>query len=94
MPGLTLERRADGSRFVTGLLALTLGQDFGEGWNAFGEFAARRVARAADGGSDLTLDGGVAWAVTRDAQLDASFARGIGAASPRLEFEAGISIRF
>jgi hypothetical protein len=94
MPGLTLDRRDDGHRFLSGLLAVTVGHDLGQGWHAFGEVAARRIASSPNGGSQVTLDTGLAWAVSPDVQFDVAFAHGLVDASPRLEADAGVSIRF
>ncbi len=94
MPGIALDTRADGHRFASGILAVTLGRDLAPHWHGFLELAGQQLAAASDGGSVVTLDAGLAWAPRTDLQFDAAVFRGLTATSPTLQAGAGLSWRY
>jgi hypothetical protein len=94
MPGVVLDRRPDGHRFASGILAVTLGKEWTPAWHSFIEVAGRQLAARRNGGSVVTLDAGVAWIVTNDVQLDLSLARGVTSDAPDLQWGVGFSMRF
>ena len=94
MPGVVLDRNADGRRFAAGIFAVTIGKEWTPAWHTYVEVAGRQLASRRNGGSVVTLDAGVAWIVTNDVQLDLSLARGVTSESPDLQWGVGVSVRF
>lgn len=94
MPGLMSERRADGSRYVSGIFAATVSQAFTDELRGFVELAAPRIARGRDGGTVWQLDLGGAWLVNADLQLDSAFVFGLNRNAPDVGWTVGLSVRF
>jgi len=94
MPGLLLDKREDGGRFVAGIFAVTLGKSWSSDWRSFVEIAGQQLAAKKNGGSVVTFDAGVTYLVNPSLQLDASFSRGLTADSPDFQWGVGFSIRF
>ena len=94
MPGVTSERRADGSRYASGVFAVTLGQAFNDEWRGFVELAAPRIARGRDGGTGWLLDVGGAWLLNADVQIDSALSFGLNRNVPDLGWTVGLSLRF
>ena len=94
MPGLARDTDDNGRRFTAGILAVTVSTEIAPGWHAFVELAGQRLASRARGGNLATLDGGVAYLISPDMQVDASFQRGITRNTPFLGLGLGWSIRF
>jgi hypothetical protein len=91
-PNVGLAFDEDGRRISAGLAALTVQYNLSPRLNVFadGGLTANR-----GGDADLLLDGGTAWIVGRDTQLDASIGWGAhGGNVPNVFFAAGISRRF
>ena len=94
MPGLVLDRNAEGKRFVAGIFAVTLVKELAPRWHGFVELAGKQLASRRNGGSVVSFDTGVAYLVTDSLQLDFSVARGLTADSPDLQWGVGVSVRF
>ncbi|MDP9899630.1 transporter [Variovorax ginsengisoli] len=94
MPGLAIDHNAQRERFLSGIFAVTLGKAWTPEWRTYLEVAGRRLARQRDGGSLVTLDAGVTYAVTHAVQVDFSVARGLTRETPRMQWGVGISVRF
>lgn len=94
MPGLVLDRNAEGKRFVAGILAVTLAKELAPRWHGFVELAGQQLASRRNGGSVVSFDTGVAYLVTDSLQLDFSVARGLTTYSPDLQWGVGVSLRF
>jgi len=94
MPGLLLDKREDGGRYVAGIFAVTLGKSWSSDWRSFIELAGQQLASKKNGGSVVTFDAGVTYLVNQSLQLDASFSRGLTADTPDFQWGVGLSIRF
>jgi len=93
MPGLVRDHDDAGRRAVNGVLAVSLGKDWGERLHTFFELAAPRIARARHGGTEASFDIGGAWVLTRDCQIDAALQRGLNHRTADLMWTVGLSIR-
>jgi Putative MetA-pathway of phenol degradation len=93
MPGLTRVRNDDGSHAVNGFFGIVLDRTWNDRFTAFAEFAAPRIARGRDGGTQAQADVGVSWLLTRDCQLDAMYSRGLNGRTPDHAFTVGLSFR-
>jgi outer membrane receptor protein involved in Fe transport len=94
MPGVVWDKNEAGDRFASGLFALALGKDLAPGWSAIFELAAQQIASRRNGGNVYSFDAGVAWGLTDDLQLDASFTRGLNREAPDFQWALGLSARF
>jgi hypothetical protein len=94
MPGLKLDRTADGHEFANGLAAVVVGNGFAPHWDAFVELAAQQIVARRYGGNILTFDTGIAHRLTPDFQLDASLFIGLTDAAPAVQWGLGASFRF
>ena len=94
MPGVVWDKNEAGDRFASGLFALALGKDLAPGWSAIVELAAEQIASRRNGGNVYSFDAGVAWGLTDDLQLDASFTRGLNHEAPDFQWALGLSARF
>jgi hypothetical protein len=93
MPGLGQESDEDGKRYGYGILAATLGKEFGERVRGFVELAAPQIARAGHGGTQASFDTGLTYLVNKDCQVDFSVVRGLNRRSPDLALAFGLSLR-
>ena len=93
MPGLSSQRNDTGQRFTSGIFAASLGKEINPRVHAFVELAAPQIARARDGGSQLSFDFGAAYLVNKDVQIDAALFRGLNRNTPDLSISVGISFR-
>ena len=94
MPGIALDRRADGQRFASGILAVTLGKAWTSAWRTYVEIAGQQLVSKRNGGSVVTFDTGLTYLVNDALQLDLSLQRGITRESPDFAWGVGASIRF
>lgn len=95
MPGVIYDRDpATGERYTAGILAAGLGKELNDRTRVFGELAATQIARQEHGGTIVTFNTGVAWLLTRNAQLDFSVRLGLNSRSPDSAVAAGVSVRF
>lgn len=93
MPGVGTDNDERGARRGYGILAATLGKAFDPRLRGFVELAAPRIARAARGGTEASLDTGLAWLVNDDVQLDTMFAHGLNRRTPAATMALGLSVR-
>lgn len=93
MPGVAGETDDDGRRYAYGILAASLGRDFGERAHGFLELAAPQIARATHGGSQLFVDTGMSWLVNKDCQVDFAVSHGLNHRTPDLGIAFGLSLR-
>jgi hypothetical protein len=94
MPGLVMDRNAEGKRFVAGILAVTLGKGWTPAWRTFVELAGQQIASKSNGGSVVTFDAGATYLVNDSLQLDVSLSRGLTSESPDFAWGVGASVRF
>ena len=94
MPGVMLDRNAQGGRFASGILAVTVGKAWTPEWRGYVELAGLQLASRRNGGSIVSFDAGVAWLVSPSMQLDASFSRGLNATAPDFQWGIGLSVRY
>ena len=94
MPGIALDRRPDGHRFASGILAVTLGKAWSPAWRTYVEIAGQQLSSKRNGGSVVTLDTGLTYLVNDALQLDLSLQRGVTRESPDFVWGVGASIRF
>ena len=94
MPGIALDRRPDGHRFASGILAVTLGKAWTPAWRTYVEIAGQQLSSKRNGGSVVTFDTGLAYLVNDAFQLDLSLQRGLTRESPDFAWGVGASVRF
>ncbi|WP_233151797.1 transporter [Pelomonas sp. KK5] len=94
MPGLYRDRNEDGRRYTGGIMAVTLGRQFGEQVHGFVELAGQQIASARNGGKLLTFDTGVTYLVSDSVQLDSALFFGLNRTSPDLGWTVGLSMKF
>lgn len=94
MPGVGVERNEDGRRYRYGILGLVVGKELGENLRGFAELALPKIARVRDGGTEATLDVGVAWLLSESVQLDTMLARGLNRRTPDLAWTIGLSFKY
>jgi hypothetical protein len=94
MPGLIYDVNADDDRFVGGILGVVLGKSFTDKFRGFLEFGGQEIMRKKDGGSQITLDVGVAYLLSKDIQLDAVYNAGLNRYTPDHTFGTGLSMKF
>ena len=94
MPGVLIDKNADGKRFASGILAVTLGNDFAPGWHGFVELAGQQLASKRNGGSVVTFDFGASHLLSDSVQVDIAASRGLTSDSPDFQWGVGLSLRF
>lgn len=94
MPGVVADKADDGSRFASGLFAVTLGKGWSPAWHTFVEIAAQQLASRAHGGNVVSFDFGATYLVNDALQLDLSASRGLTRDTPDLQWGVGVSYRF
>jgi hypothetical protein len=94
MPGLVRDSRADGHRFTSGILGISLAKRLTERFRIFVESSSSQVARAENGGVVSAWDIGTAYLLTDDWQLGGRFAVAANRNSPRSAFVVEIAGRF
>jgi len=93
MPGIASDSDDLGARYGYGILAANLGKDFGEHAHGFVELAAPQIARAAHGGTQLLVDTGVTYQLSKDSQVDFAVTHGLNHRTPDLGLAFGVSLR-
>lgn len=95
MPGAGIDSDEDhgGARYGYGFLAASLSREIGERLQGFVELAAPQIARAAHGGTQVAVDAGVAYLLTKNCQLDAWVIHGLNRRTPDLGIGFGVSVR-
>jgi hypothetical protein len=93
MPGVGVERNDDGAHYGYGVMAASLGKDFSGRLHGFLEVALPQIARADNGGTQASLDTGLAWLVNKDCQVDGIVMRGLNHRTPQLSLGFGLSFR-
>jgi hypothetical protein len=92
--GAAIYRDDSGRQFTTALAAVTLQYSVNDRVLPFVDFGSQSREAHGAGGS-LLLDGGIAWIVRPNTQLDVAIARGVsGRTSPDFSWTAGVSRRF
>lgn len=94
MPGLQADRDTDGTRFYSGILAVTASRGLAPGWRGFVEWAGQQLTSARHGGSVISADAGVTWLLSDSLQLDLAASRGIGRSASVTQWGVGVSVRF
>jgi hypothetical protein len=95
-PNLGLARYEDdqGRAFAAGLFAMTFSYAPSQRFSLFVD-TAEQVPEVKDGRASAVVDGGLAWMLNRDVQVDLSVGTGVaGLTPPHPFFGAGISKRF
>ncbi|HEX8605731.1 MAG TPA: transporter [Pseudoduganella sp.] len=93
MPGLTRAKNDDGSHSVNGFFGIALDRSWNDRFNTYVEFAAPRIARVKNGGSQAQVDVGAAWLLTKDCQVDVMYSRGLNGRTPDHAVSLGLSLR-
>jgi Putative MetA-pathway of phenol degradation len=94
MPGLARDSRADGHRFTSGILGISLAKRLTERFRIFVESSTSQVARAENGGVVSAWDIGTAYLLTDDWQLGGRFAVAANRNSPGSAFLVELAGRF
>jgi hypothetical protein len=93
MPGIASDTTAEGKRFASAILAVSVGKEWSPRFRSFVEVAAPQIARSRDGGTLLSADTGVAWLLNERCQVDAAVSRGLNRRTPDLSMTVGLSVR-
>jgi len=93
MPGFGIDHNDQGAHYNYGVMSASLGKDFNERLHGFLEVALPQIARAGNGGTQASLDTGVAWLVNKDVQVDALVMHGLNRNTPGLSLGFGVSFR-
>lgn len=93
MPGIAADTDDQDARYGYGILAASLGKDFGERVHGFVEVAAPQIARAAHGGSQVSFDTGMSYLLGKDCQVDVAVTHGLNRRTPDLGLAVGFSVR-
>lgn len=93
MPGLGTDRNERGAHYGYGVMSASLGKDFNPRLHGFLEVALPQIARAANGGTQASLDTGLAWLVNNNCQVDALVMHGLNRNTPGLSLGFGLSFR-
>jgi hypothetical protein len=92
--GAAIDRDDSGRRFTAALGAMTLQYSVSERVLPFIDIGVE-TPEARSAGASVILDGGIAWIVRPDTQLDIAVAHGVsGRTSPDFSWTAGVSRRF
>ncbi|MES2739331.1 MAG: transporter [Pseudomonadota bacterium] len=94
MPGLAWENNEAGERYLSGIAGVVLGKTWTPRWRSFVELSAPRIARAADGGSLLSVDMGAAYLLSDSWQVDTAVSRGLRRTTPDWSWTVGVSAKF
>jgi hypothetical protein len=94
MPGVVLDRNADGKRFVSSMFAVTVSKGWTREWHTFVELAGQQFAAKRNGGSIVTFDTGATYLVNDSLQIDVSLSRGLTREAPDVQWGMGASFRF
>ena len=94
MPGVILDRDQHGRRYTAGIVGIVLGKAWNERLHTFVEIAAPQIARARDGGSQLSLDIGMGYLITPLIQFDMALSRGLNKNTADLTLSIGLSRKF
>jgi hypothetical protein len=94
MPGLTYDKTDEGKRFVAGIFGVVLGKEWTERFRTYIELAAPRIAKARNGGSNVTYDVGAAYLLSPNWQVDLSLQQAANKNTPDRTWAIGLSTRF
>ncbi len=94
MPGIAMEKNAEGKRYTMGILAITASRPLAENWRGFVELSGQQIQSKANGGNVTTFDMGVTHLISNDIQVDAWISKGLTKASPTIAAGVGFAIRF
>jgi hypothetical protein len=93
MPGVGVEHNDAGAHYGYGVMAASLGKDFDKRLHGFLEVALPQIARADNGGTQASLDTGLAWLVNKDCAVDTIVTHGLNHRTPGLTLGVGLSFR-
>ena len=93
MPGIAVDRDDKDKRHGYGILAATLGKEFGERVRGFVELAAPQIARASSGGVQASVDTGLTYLIEKNIQADVLLMHGLNRRTPDTSVAIGLSVR-
>lgn len=94
MPGIALDKRADGKREASGIFAAVIGKEWTDKVRTFAEIAMPRIATMRNGGNVMLLDLGIDYWIEKQIKVDFMIQRGLNKNSPDWGATAGFSIKF
>ena len=94
MPGLVRDTDDNGQRYTAGIFAITTSTDLAPGLRGSVELALPRIAPAAHGGTQVSFDAGLTYALGTEMQLDLAVQRGLNKNTADWGFGLGFSVRF
>ena len=94
MPGVTWDKRTDGKREVSGILAVVVGKEWSDKVRTFAEIALPRIATARNGGNVALLNLGIDYWIEKHVKVDLSIQRGLNRNTPDWGGAVGFSIKF
>lgn len=93
-PALAVARAADGHRFASGLVALTVDRAWSPEAHGFMQLRGERISLAGADAPDLSLAIGLHRARRAGLQVDVSLAHGLTPGAPPFEGRAAVSLKF
>lgn len=93
MPGLAFASTDTGTRFASASFGVVIGKAWTDNLRTFIEVSASQIARARNGGSQLSFDTGVGYLLSDNCQLDTAFSRGLNKNTPDTSWTVGFSFR-
>jgi hypothetical protein len=94
MPGLIVDRDAQGRRFAGAIFGIVVGKSWNEQLRTFIEVAMPQITRAEHGGTQATLDVGTAFLISKRVQVDAALSRGLNNNTADLSWTVGLSVKY
>jgi hypothetical protein len=93
MPGVIWDKNAAGNRFVSGVLAISLDKGWNDRTHTFVEIASPQIASGKNGGTQLFVDTGVTYLLSKNMQIDTAITRGLNNKTADWGWTVGFSIR-
>ncbi|WP_229448850.1 transporter [Massilia sp. CF038] len=94
MPGLSWQRDDNGARYTAGIFGVVLGKEISAELRGFVELSAPHIAKSGRGGSEATIDVGLAWLLAPTVQLDTAFSGGLNRQTADQALTVGLSVKF
>jgi len=94
MPGVYVDHNDEHKRYVGGIFAATLGTSIADRLRGFIELSCHQLTSRKNGGNVVAFDGGLAYLITDQVQVDVAAAKGLSKAAPRQQWTVGLSVRY
>lgn len=93
MPGVSYEKNDAGDRFVNGIFGIVVGKTLSERLRSFAELSLPQIASRKNGGTQASLNTGVAYLINDNCQIDAAVSKGLNHRTADLGVTVGLSFK-